>query len=358
MASISPYLTDMGSNGPVFAFLFDPSMKLATLNDGTRDGQLAVVARDLKTAHLADGIAATLQAALDDWAFIGPQLEALSVLLNAGRAQRSFEFQPKDCMAPLPRVYQRAVGCAYPQALELDYKVRQAALPELLREEPRMFLAAGDELLGPHDEITLAHAEWGIDFEAGLAVVSGDVPMGATPDQAMAQIRLLLLVNQVVLRNVAVSELEKGGGPLQAYAAAACAAVAVTPDEFDDAWKGGKVCLPLRSSVNGKLVGQPQAGADMRFNFPQLLAHLARSRPVRAGTVVGAGPVSNKDAKRGVASLAEARNLEQLAKGAPLTPFLAFDDTLKVEMLGGDAKSVFGAIEHTLKPYLPGKNGR
>jgi len=330
-------------------------MKLATLNDGTRDGQLVVVARDLKTAHLADGIAPTLQAALDDWAFIGPQLDGLYQQLNQERAKRSFDFDPKACMAPLPRAYQWASGVAHVQHLELQYKARGETPPEGLREQPLMQQGSADQLLGPHDELVLAHEAWGIDFEAGLAAVTGDVAMGATVDQAHGQIRLLMLVNQTMLRNLAADELVRGGGLVQARPAITCAPVAITPDELDDAWKGGKVCLPLRSTLNGKLVGQPNAGLDKTFNFPQLIAHLGRTRALRSGSVVGAGPVSNKEAKRGYSCIADKRCLETLAGGAAVTPYLRFDDSVRIEMLGADGKSLFGAIEQVLKPVLSAK---
>lgn len=335
-------------------------MKLATLNDGTRDGQLAVVARDLKTAHLADGIAPTLQAALDDWAFIGPQLEALSQALNAGRAQRSFPFEPKNCMAPLPRAYQRVEAAVYANQALLMGKARPDSAPtasetDALEDGPLLSQFASDDLLGPHDDIVLAHQEWGIDFGAGLAVITGDVPMGATVDQAMGQIRLLMLVNSVALRRLVPDELARGFGFVQSAPAAACSPLAITPDELDDAWKGGKVHLPLRATWNGKLVGQPHAGVDMLCNFPQLVSHLARRRQVRAGSIVGAGIVSNKNARRGYGCIAEQRCLEVLANGEAVTGFMAFDDTIRIEMLGGDGKSLFGAIEQVVKPYQPVK---
>jgi fumarylacetoacetate (FAA) hydrolase len=330
-------------------------MKLATLNDGTRDGQLMVVARDLKTAHLADGIAATLQRALDDWAFIGPQLDALYQQLNQDRTKRSFDFDSKQCMAPLPRAYQAVAGVAHVQHLEWQYKARGEPAPAWLRDEPVLARGAADQLAGPHDDVLLAHEAWGIDFEAGLAAITGDVAMGATPDQAHGQIRLLMLVNNVALRHVMADELVRGGGPLQARPALVCSPVAVTPDELDEAWKGGKVHLPLRASWNGKLVGQPNAGADNTFNFPQLIAHLSRTRAVRSGTIVGAGPVANKEAKRGYACIADKRALEQISGGTVVTPYLRFDDLLRFEMLGGDGKSVFGAIEHSIRTAQAGK---
>lgn len=324
-------------------------MKLATLRDGTRDGQLMVVARDLKTAHLADGIAPTLQAALDDWAFIAPQLEALAAQLNAGRAARSFEFDPAQCMAPLPRAYQWVDGSAYVNHVELVRRARGAEMPATFWEEPLMYQGGSDDFLGPMDDIVLAHEEWGIDFEAEVAVVTGDVPMGATPDQALAQVRLVTLANDVSLRNLIPDELAKGFGFLQSKPATAFAPVAVTPDELGDAWKQAKVHLPLRSSWNGALVGQPQAGDDMVFNFAQLIAHLCKTRNARAGTIVGSGTVSNKDAKRGYSCIAEKRCLEMIAGGAPVTAFMRFGDTIRIEMLDKAGKSVFGAIEQTVK---------
>ena len=324
-------------------------MKLATLNDGTRDGQLAVVARDLKTAHLADGIAPTLQAALDDWSFISPQLAALSDALNQGRARRSFEFDPAKCMAPLPRAFQWVDGSAYVNHVELVRKARGADMPASFWEDPLMYQGGSDDFLGPRDDIVLAHEAWGIDFEAEVAVITGDVPMGVTPDQAQLGIRLLTLANDVSLRNLIPPELAKGFGFLQSKPATAFAPVAVTPDELGEAWRGGKLHLPLRSSWNGKLVGQPHAGTDMVFNFPQLIAHLCKTRNARAGTIVGSGTVSNKDSKLGYSCIAEKRALEMIADGVASTPFMLFGDTIRIEMLDAAGKSVFGAIEQTLR---------
>jgi fumarylacetoacetate (FAA) hydrolase len=324
-------------------------MKLATLKDGTRDGQLMVVSRDLKTAQLADGVARTLQRALDDWHFIAPQLEQIYLELNQGRGRRSFDFETKNCMAPLPRAYQWADGSAYVNHVELVRKARGAELPASFWEDPLMYQGGSDDFLGPTDDIAMFHEEWGIDFEAEVAVVTDDVAMGATPDQAHQRIRLLMLVNDVSLRNLIPDELAKGFGFVQAKPASSFSPVAVTPDELGDAWKGGKVHLPLLSTWNDKLVGKPQAGVDMTFNFPQLIAHLAKSRNVRAGSIIGSGTVSNKDAKRGYSCIAEQRAREMIAGGAPLTPFMAFGDTIRIEMLNGDGKSVFGAIEQTVK---------
>ena len=332
-------------------------MNLATINDGSRDGQLAVVSRDLKTAHLADGIAPTLQAALDDWAFIAPQLNQLSQLLNSGRGRRSFEFDPANCMAPLPRAYQWADGSAYVNHVELVRKARNAEMPESFWEDPLMYQGGSDDFIGPMDDIVLAHEAWGIDFEAEVAVVTGDVPMGATPDEAHQQIRLLMLVNDVSLRNLIAPELAKGFGFLQSKPASSFSPVAVTPDELGDAWKGGKVHLPLRSTWNGKLVGQPHAGVDMVFNFPQLVAHLCKSRNARAGSIIGSGTVSNKDASRGYSCIAEKRCLEMIADGVASTPFMLFGDTIKIEMLDAAGKSIFGAIDQSVK-QLEAKRSR
>jgi fumarylacetoacetate (FAA) hydrolase len=324
-------------------------MKLATLKDGTRDGQLMVVARDLKTAQLADGVARTLQKALDDWTFISPQLEEIYQDLNQGRGRRSFDFEPKNCMAPLPRAFQWADGSAYVNHVELVRKARGAELPESFWEEPLMYQGGSDDFLGPNDDIELFHEAWGIDFEAEVAVITDDVQMGATADQSHQRIRLLMLANDVSLRNLIPDELAKGFGFVQAKPATSFSPVAVTPDELGDAWKGGKVHLPLLSTWNDKLVGKPQAGIDMVFNFPQLIAHLAKTRNVRAGSIIGSGTVSNKDAKRGYSCIAEQRCLELIAGGEAVTPFMAFGDTIRIEMLNADGKSVFGAIEQTVK---------
>lgn len=324
-------------------------MKLATLNDGSRDGQLIVVARDLKTAHIADGIAPTLQSALDDWNFIAPQLNELYQQLNEGRARRSFDFDPAKCMAPLPRAFQWADGSAYVNHVELVRKARGAEMPESFWEEPLMYQGGSDDFAGPMDDIVLAHEEWGIDFEAEVAVVLDDVPMGSTPDEACLHIKLIMLANDVSLRNLIAPELAKGFGFLQSKPATSFSPVVATPDELGDAWKDGKVHLPLRSTWNGRLVGQPNAGVDMVFNFPQLIAHLCKTRNARAGSIIGSGTVSNKDASRGYSCIAEQRCLEMIEHGQAVTPFMRFGDTIRIEMLDESGKSIFGAIEQTVR---------
>lgn len=327
-------------------------MKLATLDDGTRDGQLAVVSRDLKTAHVADGIAPSLRAALDDWAFIAPQLDTLYRQLNEGKARRPFDFDPARCMAPLPRTSGRVSAAAYLHHHELERRAAGSELPPAWRETPQLAWAAGDGFLGPRQDLVLAREEWGIDFGAKLAVVSGDLGQGATPDEAHGQIRLLLLANDVTLQNLAADERVPGAGLLQAKPATAFAPVAVTPDELGEAWRGGKAALPLRVVWNGNPVGTLEAGEDMAFSFPQLLAALAASRTVMAGTIVGAGVVANRATRRhtpGYASIAAQRWQETLDEGQPVTHFMRFGDTVRIEMLDENGKSLFGAIEQTLK---------
>ena len=333
-------------------------MKLATLKDGSRDGQLAVVARDLKTAMLADGIAPTLQHALDDWDFIAPQLEAIYDALNAERAARAFAFDSKRCMAPLPRAFQWADGSAYVNHVELVRKARNAEMPESFWHEPLMYQGGSDDFIGPTDDIVLASEEWGIDFEGEVAVITGDVPMGSTPGQAEAQIRLLMLVNDVSLRNLIPAELAKGFGFFQSKPASSFSPVAVTPDELGVAWQGGKVHLPLRTAWNAVAVGQPNAGVDMVFSFPQLIAHLTKTRNARAGSIIGSGTVSNKDASKGYTCIAEKRCLEMIAHGAASTPFMKFGDTIRIEMLDAAGKSIFGAINQQVSQAAPATKTR
>lgn len=332
-------------------------MKLATLDDGTRDGQLAVVSRDLKIAHVADGIAPSLRAALDDWAFIAPQLDALYRQLNEGKARRPFDFDPARCMAPLPRASGRVTGAAYLHHHELERRAAGGELPAAWRDAPRLSRAASDGFLGPRQDLVLAREEWGIDFGAELALVSGDLPQGATADEAHGQIRLLVLANDITLQTLVPDERDLGLGLLQAKPATGFAAVAVTPDELGEAWRGGKVELPLRVVWNGNPVGTLEAGEDMAFNFPQLLAALASSRRVTAGTIVGTGVVSNRATRRhtpGYASIAGQRWQEIADGGEAVTQFMRFGDTVRIEMLDGSGKSLFGAIEQTVRQTAAG----
>ncbi len=323
-------------------------MKLATLKDGSRDGQLVVVSRDLAQAHYATGIATRLQQLLDDWNFISPQLEDLYATLNQGRARHAFAFDPQQCMAPLPRAYQWADGSAYLNHVELVRRARNAEMPASFYDDPLMYQGGSDDFLGPRDEAKFADEAWGIDFEAEVAVVTGDVAMGASPAQALDGIRLLMLVNDWSLRNLIPAELAKGFGFFQSKPATAFGPVAVTPDELGAAWQGGRVHLALESRWNGERVGLCDAGPEMSFHFGQLIAHLAKTRNVRAGSIVGSGTVSNKDWAHGVSCIAEKRAIETIETGAPQTAFMHFGDTIRLEMLGADGASLFGAIEQTV----------
>ena len=325
-------------------------MKLATLKDGSRDGQLAVVSRDLASAHYATGIASRLQQALDDWNFITPQLQDLSTALNGGKARHAFPFEPANCMAPLPRAYQWADGSAFINHVELVRRARNAEVPESYYTDPLMYQGGSDDFLGPWELARFASEEWGIDFEAEVAVITGDVDMGCTPEQALEGVRLLVLANDWSLRNLIPAELAKGFGFFQSKPATAFGPVAVTPDELGDAWQGGRVHLALHSAWNGKKVGLCDAGPEMTFHFGQLIAHICKTRNVRAGSVVGSGTVSNKDWTKGYSCIAEKRAIETIESGAPVTPFMSYGDTIRIEMKGRDGQSVFGAIEQQVAP--------
>ena len=324
-------------------------MKLATYKDGSRDGQLVVVSRDLRTAHYATGIAHRLQQVLDDWAFYAPQLQDVYDALNADRARHPFDFNPAQCMAPLPRAYQWLDGSAYLNHVELVRKARGAEMPESFWHDPLMYQGGADSFIPPHSPIRLADEAWGIDLEAELAVITDDVPMGATAAEAGEHIRLLLLVNDVSLRNLIPGELAKGFGFYQSKPSSSFSPVAVTPDELGEAWKDGKVHRPLVSHINGALFGQPDAGTDMTFNFPTLVAHAAKTRPLGAGTIIGSGTVSNYDRSAGSSCLAEKRMLEIVEQGEAKTPFLKFGDRVRIEMFDASGQSIFGAIDQTVR---------
>ena len=325
-------------------------MKLATLKDGSRDGQLAVVSRDLSLAHYATGIAGTMQRLLDDWNFISPQLEDLYATLNDGRARHAFAFDVQQCMAPLPRAYQWADGSAYVNHVELVRKARGAEVPASFYDDPLMYQGASDDFLGPTEDAVFASADWGIDFESELAVVTGDVAIGTPADSALESVRLLMLVNDWSLRNLIPAELAKGFGFLQGKPATAFGPVAVTPDELGAAWRGGRVHLALESRCNGQRLGLTEAGPEMSFTFGQLIAHVAKTRRLRAGSIVGSGTVSNQDWRHGVSCIAEKRAIETIESGAPRTPFMQYGDTIRIEVLGGDGLSLFGAIEQRVAP--------
>jgi len=328
-------------------------MKLASLRGG-RDGRLVVVDAALAMQAAAGGVAATLQDALDDWARLAPRLHDLAVALDARQAKDAVAFDARACAAPLPRAYQWVDGSAYVNHVELVRKARGAELPASFWTDPLVYQGGSDDLLGPTDDAPFAAADAGIDLEGEVAVITGDVPMGSTPEDVRRRgdIRLVMLANDWSLRNLIPAELAKGFGFYQSKPATAFSPVAVTPDELGDAWDGGRLHLPLVIAVNGRPFGAPNAGMDMTFDFPQLIAHCARTRRLGAGTIVGSGTVSNYDRSRGSACIAEVRMLETLAQGAPATPFLAFGDRVRIEMLDARGRSIFGAIDQqVVRPW-------
>ena len=336
-------------------------MKLATYKDGSRDGQLVVVARDLSSAHYATGIADRLQQVLDDWNFLSPQLQDLSDTLNHGKARHAFPFDPRQCMAPLPRSYQWADGSAYLNHVELVRAARKSQVPESFYSDPLMYQGVSDDMLGPCDDVVCASESFGIDFEAEVVVITGDVPMGASADRALEGVRLVALANDVSLRNLIPDELAKGFGFVQSKPATAFSPVAVTLDELGDAWDKGRLHLTLQSSWNGRKVGMCDAGPDMTFHFGQLIAHLCKTRNVRAGSIVGSGTVSNKgvevdgrmDWPKGYSCIAEKRAIETIQDGAPSTAYMQYGDSIRIEMKGRDGQSVFGAIDQRIAAPAP-----
>jgi fumarylacetoacetate (FAA) hydrolase len=332
-------------------------MKLATLRAGCRDGQLVVVSRDL-TRCLSVMPIASLQSALDEWDAVRASLQVFSDRVNAGE-KGAQPFDSKTCLSPLPRAYQWADGSAYVNHVALVRKARGAELPESFWTDPLIYQGGSDSFLAPTDPIR-GDERWGIDFEAEIAVVTGDVPMGASLDQARDAIRLVMLVNDVSLRNLIPDELAKGFGFFQSKPSSAFAPVAVTPDELGDAWDGGRLHLPLLSTLNGQAFGKPDAGIDMTFDFPTLIAHAAKSRPLAAGSIIGSGTVSNRGADGGpgrpvgqggvgYSCIAEQRVVETIQTGAARTPFLKSGDRIRIEMRGADGQSIFGAIDQTVE---------
>jgi len=333
-------------------------MKLGSLKNDTRDGALCVVARDFKIATIAYDIAPTLQAALDDWDYCAPRLQDLYDAANRGpEGSRWFEPDFATFHAPLPRAYQWLDASGYLVHAERARRARGAdgggkegdprfhELSKELREEPLMYQGDSDAFLGARDPIPVESEDAGIDLEGEIAVILDDVPMGVKREKAAEHIRLLMLVNDVTLRNLVPAELAKGFGFVQSKTWTAFSPVAVTPDELGAAWDGRKLHLPLVVHVNGALLGQPNAGADMTFDFPRLIVHAAKTRPLGAGTILGSGTVSNKDPKAGICCIAEKRALEMIAGGQATTPFLKFGDRIEIEMRDAEGRSVFGAIE-------------
>lgn len=322
-------------------------MKLATLRNARRDGHLVVVSRDLTRQVQARRIAPTLQAALDDWEQCVEPLTDLARQLDEGSLPGE-AFHPEECAAPLPRAYQWADGSAYVNHVELVRRARGAVMPDNFWHDPLLYQGGSDTLLGPCDPIAVADEAWGIDFEAEIAVITGDVPCGLQAGQAGKYIRLLTLVNDVSLRQLIPEELAKGFGFFQSKPPTAFAPVAVTPDELGSAWDGARLHRPLLSFVNGAAYGWPDAGCDMTFGFPELIAHAARTRPLGAGTILGSGTVSNRDRSRGSSCIAERRMLEILDGGHASSPFLRFGDRVRIEMLDAAGRSIFGAIDQVV----------
>lgn len=324
-------------------------MKLGSLKEGGRDGTLIVVSRDLTRAVRATGIAATLQQALEDWSNIAPRLNALSESLNDGDADGVFEVDSKALAAPLPRAYEFVDGSAYLPHVERVRRARNAEMPESFYTDPLMYQATSAGFYGPRDAVRVVSEDYGIDLEAEIVVITDDVPMAVTPEQAAAHIQLIGLVNDVSLRNLIPAELAKGFGFLQSKPRSALSPVFVTPDELGDAWRGNKVHLPLLTHINGEWFGAPEAGVDMQFDFSQLVAHAAKTRPLSAGTVVGSGTIANEDTSKGASCFAEKRTLEILRDGKPSTPFMKFGDVVRIEMKNRDGNSIFGVIEQRIE---------
>jgi fumarylacetoacetate (FAA) hydrolase len=336
-------------------------MKLATLKSGGRDGTLVVVSRDLVTCQAVPKVARTLQQALDEWDHVAPELRRVYDQLNAGTATGAESFIEEECASPLPRAFQWADGSAYINHVELVRKARGAQVPPSFYTDPLMYQGGSDSFVGPCDPIAVLSEEWGVDLEAEVAVVTGDVPMGASIEQAAQAVRLVMLVNDVSLRNLIPKELEKGFGFFQSKPASAFSPVAVTPDELGDAWRDSKLCLPLQVTLNDQPFGRPNAGDDMTFSFAQLIAHAAKTRELGAGSIIGSGTVSNKQGSLhgssianggvGYCCLAELRMYETIEQGAPSTPFLRFGDTVRIEMFDADGASIFGAIDQEVAHY-------
>ncbi|MBB1486764.1 fumarylacetoacetate hydrolase family protein [Oceanospirillum sediminis] len=335
-------------------------MKLATLNQG-RDGKLVVVSRDLKHAVIVTDIAPTLQNALDNWSEAEPQLKAVYEQLNQGELENTLPFEQDKVASPLPRAYQWADGSAYVNHVELVRKARNAQMPPSFWTDPLIYQGGSDTFLAPQDNISMADESWGIDFEGEIAVITDDVAMGASPEQSADKIRLIMLVNDVSLRGLIPAELAKGFGFFQSKPSSAFSPVAITPDELGDKWEDGRVHLPLLVTLNGEAFGKANAGVDMTFNFPQLVSHVAKTRALGAGAIIGSGTVSNKqdtehgsaikDGGVGYSCLAEVRMIETINNGQPSTPFMKFGDTVRIEMNDDEGNSIFGVIEQTVEQY-------
>lgn len=338
-------------------------MKLASLKNSSRDGKLVVVSRDLTKAVAVPHIAATMQHVLDHWSSLAPALAEVYQGLNHGTVEGEFAFNELDCESPLPRAYQWADGSAYVNHVELVRRARNSEMPPSFWTDPLMYQGGSDDFIGPRDQIEVVSEEYGIDFEGEVAVITGDVPMASTPEQARSQIRLVMLVNDVSLRGLIPNELAKGFGFFQSKPASAFSPVAVTPEELGTHWQDAKLHLPLISHLNGKLFGKPNAGVDMTFDFGQLVSHAAKTRNLGAGAIIGSGTVSNKQGTEygtsieegglGYSCIAEVRMIETIRDGKPATGFMKFGDTIRLEMFDAEGQSIFGAIEQQVIAYQP-----
>jgi fumarylacetoacetate (FAA) hydrolase len=326
-------------------------LKLASLKTGGRDGTLIVVNRALTQYVVADEVAGTMQQAIEDWSNAAPRLNAISEALNAGECDDASALDFSALASPFPRAYEFVDGSAYLPHVERVRRARGAEVPESFYRDPLMYQATSAGFLGPRDPVLVASEEYGIDFEAEIVVVTDDVPMAVSAEQAAGHIQLLGLINDVSLRNLIPAELAKGFGFLQSKPRSALSPVLVTPDELGDAWRDSVLHLPLLSSLNGEHFGAPESGVDMQFNFAQLAAHAARTRPLGAGTIVGSGTIANQDENLGASCLAERRMLEIIESGKPETPFMAFGDRVRIEMLDAEGRSIFGAIEQLIEQY-------
>jgi len=328
-------------------------MKLGSINGGGRDGRLVVVDSALEQAAPAWDIATSLREALERWDECEGRLRERADALAAGKAADAFAFDEGDALAALPRAFQFLDGSAYLPHVERVRKARGAEMPPEFKHDPLMYQAVSDGFLAPREAIRLADTEWGIDFESEIGVITDDVAMGADSAQCAERIKLLVLINDVSLRKLIPAELKKGFGFLNSKPRSSLSAVAVTPDELGACWRDGKVHRPLLTQFNGAEFGHPEAGEDMQFSFPQLVAHAAKTRPLGAGTLVGSGTIANRDASRGSSCLAERRMLEIIDGGEAKTPFMEFGDRVRIEMLDPDGASYFGAIEQTVEQYSP-----
>jgi len=325
-------------------------MKLGSLKEGGRDGTLVVVSRDLSRAVRATGIAPTLQRALEDWSNLAPRLRALSEALDGRSADGDFDLDMSQLAAPLPRAYEFVDGSAYLPHVERVRRARGAEVPESFYTDPLMYQATSAGFLGPRDPVVVPSEDYGIDLEAEVVVITDDVPMAVTPAQAAVHIQLVGIVNDVSLRGLIPGELAKGFGFLQSKPRSALSPVFVTPDELGDAWQDEKLHLPMRTWLNGKWFGEAECGVDMQFNFAQLVAHAAKTRPLTAGTIVGSGTIANEDTGKGASCLAEQRTVETLRDGKPSTPFLSFGDSLRIDVTDASGASIFGSIEQAIAP--------